>query len=95
MKSTNFGSGLGWWPKDITSHQANVDLWLNVAFSYDQTGCKEVQKFDMPSGMDCTDIFSQLVDGCDTDTTAKKNGGVFHVDGPNGCVDYRLWAEDA
>ena len=27
----------------------------------------------------------------DTDTRAAKNGGEFHVNGPNGCVDYKLY----
>lgn len=95
--STNVGSGLGYWQKEVTGQQAVIELWLNVAFSYDQAGCKQQppKKFEMPSGSECTDIFYRLLDGCDLETTTKKNGGVLHVDSVNGCVDYRLWAENA
>lgn len=52
-------------------------------------------KFDIPSGSACTDIFYKLLDGCDVDTTTEKNGGVYHVNGEDGCVEYNLWAQGA
>lgn len=64
-------------------------------FAADQTGCKPVAKFDIPSGSACTDIFYKLLDGCDVDTTTEKNGGVYHVNGEDGCVEYNLWAQGA
>lgn len=94
VMSTNYKTADGWWPKEMDPKNMGevLDIWLNVEFSSDQTGCQPTKKFDIPSGTECRDMFYAMMDDCDTGTTTQKNGGLYHINGPNGCVDYRMWA---
>jgi len=85
-----------YWQDEQTTCQTKIrTLWLNVAFSDDQTGCAKSEKWDIPKTQDCTDIFYQLLDGCDVGTTTYKNGGILTQNTTNGCVDWRLWGVGA
>ncbi|KAG4440749.1 hypothetical protein IFR05_003793 [Cadophora sp. M221] len=94
--STAIGTASGWWGHgDVCKGTGVRQVRLNVVFSEDQTGCEPKKEWSIPKTWDCANIFTRLLDDCDTNTRQSKNGGVFKQKTPNGCVDWRMWATPA
>ncbi|PVH80851.1 hypothetical protein DL98DRAFT_587909 [Cadophora sp. DSE1049] len=94
--STAIQTPSGWWGHgDVCKGTGVRQVRLNVVFSEDQTGCEPKKEWSIPKTWDCANIFTRLLDDCDTNTRQSKNGGVFKQKTPNGCVDWRMWATPA
>lgn len=57
----------GWWSTEAAckgGDKSQVKIWLNVAFSADQTGCSPEKTWEIPKDQSCKDIFS-VIQACE------------------------------